>query len=127
MTRRTPAERPGAAQVADALRLIADGQTGERTMAMPPPVAATTVMPPSTATQAMSPEPVASAAGATARRRPTALIITMVVVLIAAVAVAVFYATQHDDGSDTQVKHGKPKLEQPLEKDVRRLEELVHR
>src|SRR4051812_47858643 len=46
MTRRQPGERPAAAQAADALRLIADGQTGERTIAMPPPAPATTVMPP---------------------------------------------------------------------------------
>src|SRR4051794_8889466 len=85
MTRRVPEERPGAEQVADALRLIADGQTGERTIAMPPPVAATTVMPPptvATEAMAMTPAPATVTPAPQTRRRPTALVIALVVVLL---------------------------------------------
>jgi serine/threonine protein kinase len=120
MTRRVPAERPGAEQVADALRLIADGQTGEQTMAMPPPAAATSVMPPPGATQAT-----AIPAAEDTRRRRTGLIVALVLVLVAGIVVAVVLAMQQNDGSDTEVHHGKPKLDQPLERDVRHLEELV--
>jgi hypothetical protein len=33
---------------------------------------------------------------------------------------------QSDNGDGSQVRHGKPKLDQPLERDLRRLEDLVH-
>jgi eukaryotic-like serine/threonine-protein kinase len=127
MTRRVPEERPGAVQVADALRLIADGQTGERTIAMPPAPSTTQVMPPqSVATQVAAPLAYA-AAEAPRRRAPTALVIALVLILIAGVAVAVVLATQQDDSTDgTEVRHGKPKVEQPVEGRLRQLENLVH-
>ena len=129
MTRRVPEERPGAEQIADALRLIADGQTGERTIAMPPPTTRTTVMPPlSVATEAVEMPPAAAATVAPAaptRRGPAALVIALVLVLVAGVVVAVVLATRQNDSGSTQVHHGKPKLDQPLERDLRDLEDLV--
>jgi serine/threonine protein kinase len=129
MTRRAPEERPGAVQVADALRLIADGQTGERTIAMPPAAPATSVMPPmSVATEAVA-MPAAETGTITparpSRRGPAALVIALVLVLVAGVAVAIVLATRNDNSGGSQVRHGKPKLDQPLERDLRRLEDLV--
>ena len=46
--------------------------------------------------------------------------------IVAAVVAGVLVAVnRNQDTTDTTVKHGKPKLEQPLEGDVRDLEELV--
>jgi hypothetical protein len=133
MTVRDPADRPTAAQVAEALRLIADGASLENTVALvpPPAVAATTVMPPATeATQAMTPAPAARpAAPAPVRRRrgPAPGVLVLVGLLLAAAVVAVVFALRSSDsGSGSGVRHGRPHLEQPLEKDVRRLENLVH-
>ncbi|MDQ1694772.1 MAG: eukaryotic-like serine/threonine-protein kinase [Frankiaceae bacterium] len=138
MTQRAPEARPGADRVATALRLIADGQSIERTVAMPTPAPAsapmaTTVMPPLTGATQVS--PVAAGTSVTAgtpvvgrppRRSPAAIVVVVVLLLVAAVAVAVVLATRDNGaGGGTSVRHGKPRLHQPLERDLRRLEDLV--
>jgi serine/threonine protein kinase len=133
MTRRQPDQRPHASAVAEGLRQIADGFALDETMTMAPPAgsgpAATQVMPatmvaPATATAAWSP---AGEAPVRRRRGPSGLVIALVVLLAAAVVAAILVAVNQsgDDGTDTTVKHGKPRLEQPLERDLRELEELV--
>jgi serine/threonine protein kinase len=135
MTQRSPEARPPATQVADALRLIADGQSIEHTVAMTPAPAAgaTTVLPPMTgATQVAAPMPAAAtqAVAMPARRRgPSAAVIVVALLVVAAIAVAVVVATGRGggSGSGTAVHHGKPTLRQPLERDLRRLEDLVQK
>lgn len=136
MTQRDPAARPSAAEVARTLRALADAEGGERTTRMPPSAMATTAMPPIAATQALSgptetalmqpartPAPVARR-----RRRPAPVVIITGLLIVAAVVVAVVIATQRNTSSSgTHVTHGTPTLRQPLERDVRRLEDLVHR
>jgi serine/threonine protein kinase len=133
MTVRSPEDRPSAEQVAEALRLIADGQSIERTVSMPAQAAepgppATTVMP--AVTEAVQAGPMTAArpaaTAARARRGPAVLVIVLVVLLAAAVAVGVVIATRDSGGSGSSVKHGKPKLHGQLEKDLRHLENLVH-
>jgi serine/threonine protein kinase len=139
MTQRAPEARPSADKVADALRLIADGESIEQTVAMPAPASAagpmaTTVMPPLFAATQVSPVATGTsvASGATfaarrSRRGPAAIVIVVALLLVAAVAVAVVLATRDNGGgSGTSVRHGKPRLHQPLERDLRRLEDLVH-
>jgi serine/threonine protein kinase len=127
MTAREPVARPGAAQVADLLRQIAEGRASESTVAMLPPAAATSVLPPVTAATQVTPAVSTPAPAAAAPRRgPTALVILLVLVLAAGVAVAIVVATGNGNGGGSEVQHGKPKLDQPLERDVRRLENLVH-
>jgi hypothetical protein len=46
----------------------------------------------------------------------------IVVAVVAAVIVATMRSADHSSGT---VRHGKPKLHQPLEHDVRQLEKLV--
>jgi hypothetical protein len=99
----------------------------------PPPgsgPAATQVMPatmvaPAGATAAWSPG--ADAGPVRRRRGPSGVVIAVVLLLAAAVVAAVLIAVNRpsDDGTDTTVKHGKPRLEAPLERDLRELEELV--
>jgi serine/threonine protein kinase len=130
MTRRDPAARPTAAQVATALRRLAAGESMEHTMAMPAGGAATTVLPPATmATQAM-PAVATSAAPAPVpvRRGRSRAAVAVILLIVVAVAAAVVIAVQRS-GDDTtgSVKHGKPRLHQRLERDVRQLENLVHR
>ena len=129
MTRRDPAARPTAVQVATTLRRFAAGEAMDRTMAMPAPVgpaaAATTVMPPiADPTQAMRAPAPGSVTGARPRRgRAVVLVIGLIVVaVVAAVIVATMRSANHSSGT---VKHGKPRLHQPLERDVRQLEKLV--
>ena len=132
MTRRQPEQRPSADAVAEGLRQIADGFSLDRTVVMPPAAdtgpAATTVMPatavvPSaTQTAAWTPADVAPAR----RSRPTAIVVAVVLLLLAAIVAAVLVVVnRNEDSTDTKVKHGKPRLEQPLEGDLRDLEELV--
>jgi serine/threonine protein kinase len=135
MTQRSPEARPPATQVADALRLIADGQSIEHTVAMTPAPAAgaTTVLPPMTgATQVAAPMPAAATqavAMPVRRRGPSAAVIVVALLVVAAIAVAVVVATGRGggSGSGTAVHHGKPTLRQPLERDLRRLEDLVQK
>ncbi|MDQ1706654.1 MAG: eukaryotic-like serine/threonine-protein kinase [Frankiaceae bacterium] len=135
MTQRSPEARPPATQVADALRLIADGQSIEHTVAMTPAPAAgaTTVLPPTTgATQVAAPMPAAATqavAMPVRRRGPSAAVIVVALLVVAAIAVAVVVATGRGggSGSGTAVHHGKPTLRQPLERDLRRLEDLVQK
>ena len=131
MTRREPSARPSAADVATALRTLAAGELTQHTVAMP----ATTVLPPgSAATQAM---PAAAVTGtpvsapaptpAPSRRGPARAVVLVMLLVVAAVAAAVIVAVQRSgDSSGGSVKHGKPKLHAPLERDVRHLENLVH-
>ena len=130
MTRRDPQDRPSSNDVAESLRLLADDENSERTIAMMPPARSdsTRVMPPIAAeTQAVRSAPGDVVTAPPHRRRsPAALVVVLVVAIIAAVVVAVVVATQQDNGGNG-VKHGKPKLDQPLERDVRQLENLVHR
>jgi serine/threonine protein kinase len=132
MTRRQPEARPTAEAVAEGLRQIADGFTLDRTVVLPPQTAvgpaattvmpATAVVPSDTSTAAWQP---AGSVGAR-RSRSTALVVAVVLILLAAVVAAVLIAlNRNDDTTDTTVKHGKPRLEQPLEGDLRVLEELV--
>jgi hypothetical protein len=135
MTRRQSGDRPGAAAVAEALRQIADGFELDRTMALPAAAgggpASTQVMPatmvatPTTATAAW--ERGGEAVPVRRRRGPSGLVIAVIVLLVAAVVAAVLIAVNRssDDGTDTKVQHGKPRLEAPLERDLRELEELV--
>jgi serine/threonine protein kinase len=129
MTKRDPAARPTAPDVASALRRIATGESLDRTMAMPPGgqvvAGATTVMPPvATHTQAM-PAP-APAAVTTTRPRRGRAVVAVIVLIVVAVAAAVIVATMRStNGSGGTAKHGKPRLHQPLERDVRHLENLV--
>jgi serine/threonine protein kinase len=125
MTRRDPSARPSAADVATALRRLAAGDSLEHTVAMP---AATTVLPPATvATQAMPAAPATvTPASAPARRGPSRAVVAVVLLVVVAVAAAVIVAVQRSGDSTGNVKHGKPKLHQPLERDIRHLENLVH-
>jgi hypothetical protein len=130
MTARAPEGRPAATQVADALRRIADGQPIEHTVAMTPTLAtgATTVLPPvAAATQIVETVPPAPVA-ASRRRGPTAVVVVIALLVAVAVAVAVVVATRGNNGGsgNTAVHHGQPTLRQPLERDLRRLEDLVH-
>jgi serine/threonine protein kinase len=130
MTVRDPSARPTSAQVAEALRRIVDGRALDQTLAVPRGPAATTVMPPaSVSTQAMaSPVATSPAPEPVARRGPAPAVVAVIVLLIAAVVAAVIIVTQRQDsGTSENVKHGKPKLEQPLERDIRHLENLVTR
>jgi hypothetical protein len=135
MTARAPASRPTAPDVADALRQIADGIQIGRTVAMAPVgVASTQVMPPATAASdygmATAAMPLATdppvAATSSRRRGPAPAVIALILVIVAGAVVAVVLAMQNSDDSGSGVKHGKPKLEQPLEGDLRHLEDLVH-
>jgi hypothetical protein len=133
MTRRQPEQRPAATAVAEGLRQIGDGFTLDRTVVMPPPASAagpaatqvmpaTAVAPAAAQTAAWSPPDAAPAR----RSRPTAVVVAVVLLLLAAVVAAVLVAVnRNEDNTDTKVKHGKPRLEQPLEGDLRDLEELV--
>jgi eukaryotic-like serine/threonine-protein kinase len=130
MTRREPSARPTAGQVAGTLRRIASGEALDRTTAMPPlagpaTAAATTVMPQvADPTQAM-PAPVpTSVTTARPRRGRTVVVVIglLVIAVVAAVTVATMRSADHSGGA---VEHGKPKLHQPLERDVRQLEKLV--
>jgi len=130
MTRRDPAARPTAAQVAGALRRLAAGESLGQTMAMQPLSAATTVLPPATvATQAMpavatTPTPPPAAV----RRGPSRAAVAVILLIVVAVAAAVVIAVQRSgDNSTGSVKHGKPRLHAPLERDMRQLENLVNR
>lgn len=137
MTTRDPAVRPAATAVAEALRLLAEDEPLGATVALTAPVAAD----PMTATRVMSPltqsasagaylpppAPVAATESPVRRRGPTAIVVVLVLVLAAGVAVAVVLATGNGNGGGGSVKHGKPRLHQPLERDVRQLENLVHR
>ena len=129
MTRREPAARPSAPQVATTLRRFAAGEAMDRTMAMPAPAgpvaAATTVMPAVADPTRAMPAPVPTSVTATRPRRGRAVVLVIgliVVALVAAVIVATMRSANHSGGT---VKHGKPKLHQPLERDVRQLEKLV--
>jgi hypothetical protein len=118
------------------LRAFAESEGAEHTASVAPAAAATTVMPHGAATQALSgptetalmqparvPAPVAPR-----RRRPAPVVIVTALLIAAAVVVAVVIVTQRNTStSGTSVKHGTPTLQQPLERDVRRLENLVHR
>jgi hypothetical protein len=87
-------------------------------------------MPPvAVATEAMAaPGRDVTPAGSPRRRGPAAVVIVLVTLIIAAAVVAVIVATQRNGGtSGNGVKHGKPRLDQPLERDVRRLENLVNK
>lgn len=134
MTQRDPAARPSAVEVGQALRTLGDSEGGERTTRMPA-ATATTAMPPIAATQALSRpsetalmQPAAAGPVARRRRRPAPVAIITGLLIVAAVVVAVIIATQRNTSSSgTHVKHGTPTLRQPLERDVRRLEDLVHR
>jgi hypothetical protein len=131
MTRRDPSARPTAPQVAGELRRLAAGEPLASTVvagAVASP-AATTVMPPvSVQTQAMA-GPVATTmppvqAG---RRGPTRAVIVVMLLVVVAVAAAVLIAVQRSgNGSGGSARHGTPHLHQPLERDVRHLENLVH-
>ena len=130
MTRRDPGARPTAAQVGTALRQLASGESLEQTMAMPTS-ASTTVLPPaSMATQAMpavATPATATVASAPVRRGPSRAVIAVVLLIVVALAAAVVIALQRSgDDTNGSVKHGKPRLHQPLERDMRQLENLVH-
>jgi aminoglycoside phosphotransferase (APT) family kinase protein len=135
MTARAPEGRPGAAQVAEGLRQIADGVALDRTVAMPAAAATPTVAmaaPGAGATQVM---PVTAATAAPertlptpARRGPTALVLAVVGIVIAGLVVAIVLALSHRNSPSTtggSPKHGTPKLTHRLERDVRQLENLV--
>ena len=135
MTQREPGARPTAPQVANALRGLTGDDTAAQTVAARPAASATTVMPPPVgATQAMprsTESTVASRpapAPVSARRRgPTPTVIVVVLLIAAAAAVAVVIAVQRSGNSGGSVKHGTPHLQQPqLERDMRRIENLVH-
>jgi hypothetical protein len=151
MTRRAPEERPAATDVADGLRAIAEGLALDRTVAMPPVTgvsamaadtmampAATTAIPAATtaipaATTAMpvgatTAMPPVTSAPVRTRRGPSPAVIALIVLIAVAAVVAAVYAVQHHNGTtSTTVHHGKPRLHQPLERDLRHLEDLVHR
>jgi serine/threonine protein kinase len=138
MTARRPQDRPDAAHVADALRRIADGVTLDRTVVMPPltqaMTAPTTRMPPvAAATQVMpvaaEAAPPAARPAAARRRRPSAAVLVVVGLIVVALVVAIVLALRSSGGSGStaHVRHGKPHLHQPLERDLRRLEDLVQK
>jgi serine/threonine protein kinase len=130
MTRRVPAARPTAAQVAGALRRLAAGESLGQTMAMQSLSAATTVLPPATvATQAMPAVATATTPPpAAVRRGPSRAAVAVILLIVVAVAAAVVIAVQRSgDNSTGGVKHGKPRLHAPLERDMRQLENLVNR
>ncbi len=130
MTRRDPSARPSAADVATALRSIAAGEALQHTVAMP--ATATTALPPAAlATQAMpsvpASAPTMTPSAAPARRGPARGVVVVMLLVVAAVAAAVIVAVNRSgDNSSGTAKHGKPHLNQPLERDVRHLENLVH-
>lgn len=129
MTRRDPSARPTAVQVASALRRLAAGESLEQTAAMSFGPAATTVLPPATvATQAMPAVATsATAAPAPVRRSRSRAAVAVILLIVVAVAAAVVVAVQRSgDDSAGGVKHGKPRLHAPLERDMRQLEDLVH-
>jgi eukaryotic-like serine/threonine-protein kinase len=137
MTQRDPGARPSAEEVGRTLQGFAEFEGAEQTafeapsaaatMAMPTPVAATQAFSGPTETALMQPAR-APAPVAPARRRPAPVVIVTALLIVAAVVVAVVIATQRNTStSGTSVKHGTPTLPQPLERDVRRLENLVHR
>jgi eukaryotic-like serine/threonine-protein kinase len=134
MTARAPAQRPAAVVVADSLRRIAAGEELDRTVALPPPppAADATAVLPATAvvTNATSVGPAPPPAPAARRRTgPAWGVVAVVILLAAAVAVAVAVA-MHRSSSDTSTSFqpGQPTLHpSEVEKDMRRLEQLVHR
>jgi serine/threonine protein kinase len=135
MTQRDPAARPGAAEVGRTLRALAETEYAEQTARVAPSAAATRVMAPAGAQALSGPtetalmQPARQPAPVARRRRgPAPVVIVTALLVVAAVVVAVVIATQRNSSSPgTSVKHGKPILQQPLERDVRRLENLVHR
>ncbi|MBV9292088.1 MAG: serine/threonine protein kinase [Frankiales bacterium] len=144
MTRRNPGDRPAATAVADGLRAIADGGSLDRTVAMPPVTAATTAttampaattamaqpttaMAPLGATTVLPPTSAQPAPAVVRRRGPTPAVIALIVVLVLAAAAAAVYAVHRNNTNHASaVHHGKPHLHQPLEHDLRHLEDLVH-
>ncbi|HEX4655213.1 MAG TPA: protein kinase [Mycobacteriales bacterium] len=130
MTRREPAARPTAAQVAGSLRRLAAGEPVDPTVvagAAASP-AETTVMPPvAVQTQAMrAPAATTVTPAPVGRRGPARALIVVMLLVVVAVAAAVLVAVQRSgNGSGGAVKHGTPHLHQPLERDVRHLENLV--
>lgn len=94
------------------------------TLAAPGP-AATTVMPPAAgATQAM-PVPMSTSVMSPTARRGRAVVVVIVLIVVAAVAAVIVATMRSVNNSGSSVKHGKPHLQQPLERDVRHLENLV--
>lgn len=145
MTRRSPEDRPAATVVAATLRRIADGLAIDHTVALAPQpsertgamtgamTAATTALPPlAGSTQVMqtaaATTPPVGPPGAVVRRRrgPAVVVVVLVLLLAAAAAVAVVATNHKSNSSGTTVQHGTPRLPQPLERDLRRLENLVH-
>ena len=130
MTARNPRDRPSAGQVADNLRRLAEGGDIDRTVVMAPtPAASATTVMPATAvvTNAAAAYP---ATTAQARRRgPSAAVILLIVVIVAAIAVGAIVALNRNDTTGpTTFTPGKPKLHPAkVEKDMQKLEQLVHR
>jgi eukaryotic-like serine/threonine-protein kinase len=129
MTRREPTGRPTATQVASTLRRFASGEALDRTMAMPAggsvSPAATTVLPPvASYTQAM-PAPAPTTVTPARGRRGPAVVVVIVLIVVAAAAAVIVATMRSDNNSGGAVQHGKPRLHQPLERDVRQLEKLV--
>jgi hypothetical protein len=140
MTLRDPASRPSSGQVAMWLRRIATGTELEETAAMVGLAApATTVLPRAPeATQAIpayattvlpgAAPPAPAPALVAGRRGPRPVVVVVIILLVVAVAAGVIVAVRsQNSGSGAGVKYGTPRLHQPLERDVRRLENLVHK
>lgn len=128
MTRREPAARPTAVQVAATLTRFASGEALDRTMAIPAPVsggAATTVMPPLAASTQAMPAPMPTSVTTAPPRRGRTVVVVIGLIVVAVVAAVIVATTRSANHSSGTVKHGKPHLHQPLERDVRQLEKLV--
>ena len=134
MTRRDPTQRPTAPDVASALTAIADGRRPDATVAMsaaPTMTAATTQAIPRAAseTQVLPPTLAGSRPETMTpvrRRGPAGIVVVIVLLIAAATIAAVIVALRHNNTvSGAGVHHGKPTLRQPLEHDVRQLENLV--
>jgi serine/threonine protein kinase len=129
MTARDPAHRPGAGQVADALRQIAAGDT-DRTVVLPPAAtpSATQVLPRTmvaTTTAPRAPTYAGPAPPPARRTFPRVFLAALLVAVVAAVAIGIAIARQNSGASNYTPGH--PTLRQPLENDMQDLEKLVRR
>lgn len=137
MTLRDPAQRPSATTVADSLRRIAAGEDLDRTVAMAAASPSATQVLPVTAvaTQGAWSQPAAEPLAATgvaarpARRGPAPAVIVLVLLLLAAAVAAAIIAVHRNSSDSTPgFTPGHPKLHPAkVERDMRRVERLVHR
>lgn len=130
MTARQPSSRLSAAQVADRLRRVSEGDDRTTVMAIPPVEPSTVAMPMATSVMAAAaqPPPPVPPPPTVRRRGPWIAIAVLAVLIIAAAAVAaVVIDRHHSPTSGSHCPSGTPVLPGQLESDMHTLDGLVCR